>query len=137
MNYIERIDNSKGLMALIAIILLSAALSAQRPAFTKSINTKGWKVPLLDKLESSNESIDMEGISVERRSFLLLQPKPFIMLRREKCEFGWLISYVIEGTVFAISGDCVKFGKDPRYGKFYYGGSSNFTYYDEDGDGKF
>ena len=125
-------------MALVAIVLFGAAATiAQRPTFTKSINTKGWKVPLLDKLESSNESIDIEGISVERRSFLLSQPKPFIMLRREKCEFGWLVSYAIKGKVFAISGDCVKFGNDPRYGKFYYGGSRNFTYYNEDGDGKF
>ena len=122
---------------MLAILLLSADLTAQRPTFTKSINIRGWKVPLPDKAEWSDESIDIEGISVDRQSFLLSQIKPFIMLRRGKCEFSWLASYAIEGTVFAVSGDCLKFGNDTRYGKFYYGGSTNFTYYDEDGDGKF
>jgi hypothetical protein len=108
-------------------------------SYTKTTKPDGWKVPSVKKLEVLEEkTVDVEGYRITQVSYKIPDPAPYTLSpRRTKCEFRWLSTYSVAGEVFAVGGDCVQFSIDPRQGKFYFGGLGNFSFFDEDGDGKF
>jgi len=128
----------KQIFALVLIAVIAGDAYAQ-DGFTKSLKPSGWKVPNVAGLKVLDEkSIAVDGYRVKQISYKLPDPAPFTFSRpNTKCEFKSISTYVAAGEVFAIGGDCVQFGTDPRHGKFYFGGKGNFSFFDEDGDGKF
>ena len=124
------------------VYLLFAAVSIGafgQQSFTKKIKTAGWSVPKTEGLQILEKTeVDLGGFRVLRIDFKLTKPRPFVTLENgNKCELNSLSTYTARGETFGVGYDCIMFGHDPRYGKFYFGGIGNMSFVDDDGDGKF
>ena len=128
----------KHFLALLLMAIIATAAYAQN-GFTKRLKPQGWNVPSVENLERLREDkIAVDGYRIQQITYKLPKPPPFVFTpKKTRCEFQWLSIYVAAGEVFAVGGDCVQFAIDPRHRKFYFGGLGNFSFFDEDGDGKF
>ena len=112
----------------------------------QEIQPNGWRVPNIQRLKVTNEAVeDHEGRTVRRRDYLLGRTKPVTRIgKNHYCEFATLSGYQYRGKTFAISGQCGCFKLDVSrlkkytvYEKSYAACVTNYTFYDQDGDGRF
>lgn len=138
--------------SLILLAIGSPSINSQLLPFRSEDNAKGWKVPKLQNLKVLKISEnDIEGGMLRKQSFDVSKLELSTVLRttlerEEYCEFRNLQAYSFNEKVFAISGGCVivhisilkstKGNKTLRV-KDYMSGYTQYTFYDEDGDGKF
>ncbi len=141
----------------LAIVVISALVtSAQLLNYRSEIRDGGWKTPILNELKLTKES----EIKQTNGSILLekvydakaRQPSNLLETKRAgkriisilRCEFSWLSEYMMNGKTFAVDGYCgfVSYQYSRSHGslltmKSYLSGVTRYTFYDEDGDGKF
>ena len=127
------------LVAAMHIALLASFALSQTPAgWSLEIAKKGWSVPMVKSLQvEETTELDVKGQKVTQYLYRLVDPKPVVHLTKYvSCEFNSLVGLAINGKVFAIGGTCYHYGNS-QYGKISLAAVTTFTYYDEDGDGKF
>ena len=137
---------------LILFVAGSVSVNAQLLSYQSESNVDGWAVPNIKKLKVKRVSASEIGGGVFRKLlFEVAKSKPSILLSKapendDYCEFRNLQSYSFKGHVFAIDGACLMFsisrhkstnGNKTIVIKEYLGAYTRYTFYDEDGDGKF
>jgi hypothetical protein len=133
----------KLLVLLTVLVAINSPAIAQspsgKPVSLRKINPDGWYVPDVKSFSViATIELDVEGINVLKSVYSVGDPKPVVEVRKGyPCEISAVVSYSIEKELFGIAWDCVRFGVDPRFGKYYIGAMSSFLFLDSDLDGKF
>ena len=142
----SRTSNAPCVVCLV-ILVYSLNVFSQSLSYRRDQNVNGWPVPNLTRLRTTT----FEGPTYTERTYSLGNSKPSTRLAKNKyCEFSHLFSYSYKDKLFAIDGTCVifilskgkVFSKGKRgythfISKEYMAAITRFTFYDEDGDGKF
>ena len=142
-----------GFIALNALAVISPA---QLLPYRSETNGRGWSVPLRKELKLTKRSDikQSDGSVLLKKTYNAQLRQPSTLVEKFKkgtrissirrCEFSWVHKYSVNGKTFAVDGTCVMV--DYQYArsngvlisiKDYLSGITRYTFYDEDGDGKF
>ncbi len=127
-------------------------VEAQLLPYRSDLDVDGWAVPNFNKLKiRSTSEHEVDGGVLKKEQFDVANLKLSTVLSKEPdlekyCEFRNLHAYSFRGRVFSLSGGCIILfistyrstnGKSSLQVKDYMAAYTLYTFYDEDGDGKF
>lgn len=139
------------------LMTFAVCATAQLLSYRSELKENGWQVPLLNELPLK-ESLEMkrpDGVDVLKRTHNAQIRRPSTLIGMTKtntgriteirrCEFSWSYAYSVKGKTFAIDGSCgfVSYQYFRSNGQLHWiestlAGITRYTFYDEDGDGKF
>jgi hypothetical protein len=153
----NNVSMTRLLSVLLVLSIAGVSMSfGQLLAYRSEVREKGWAVPDL----SSIKLMRTEKISRTDGSILLRdvydgqrhRPSTLLEIRKQgkrityilRCEFDWIDAYRMSGQTFAVDGHCGFVYT--QYSRFKgtllsetgsLAGITRYTFYDEDGDGKF
>lgn len=148
---------TRAVFSVVVIVTCAVTSTAQLLAYRSELKENGWQVPRFHELllKESSEIKLPDGEVVHKKMYNAQVRRPSTLLATtrtprgriteiRRCEFSWLYAYSVKGRIFALDGSCgfVYYQYFRSRGELHtiegsLGGVTRYTFYDEDGDGKF